>query len=451
MKTGRKKIKETKNDAVSKVGEFSYISMIQQYHIKQPFFYDRAKMWWLWDDKVGYWVIKDIVDILNNLYKFTGGWIDLTEPKIKQSVINALQMVGRMNEPLPFNKRWVQFEKTIFDLETKKTFVTTPKYMNANPIPWKLTETDATPCMDKIFEEWVGKEKSKILYEIIAYCCLSDYPLHNIFCLFGGGSNGKSQYQRILHKFVGHNNVCSSDLDLLSSNRFEVSKLYKKLVCTLGETNFGLMKNSGTLKKLCGQDEVSFEFKGKNAIDDINYATIIINSNSLPTTVDQSKGFFRRWMIVPFEKEFQQGPDPLLRIPDEEYNNLCRKITKILPVILKRGNVYGLGSVEDRKRAYILASNPLPFWLKEYCLFGSNLCDTSRDLYSSYCSYLKDTKKRKVSRKEFKLAMEDEGFFVEKTTRSINGELKNGWIYEGLTIKLDKKSDKSDLYDSDFN
>ena len=58
-----------------------------------------------------------------------------------------------------------------------------------------------TPTMDKLFEEWVGKEYVQTLYEIISYCCYMDYPIHlifcsrtaTLFCLTGAAANSASQ------------------------------------------------------------------------------------------------------------------------------------------------------------------------------------------------------------------------------------------------------------------
>jgi len=63
-----------------------------------------------------------------------------------------------------------------------------------------------------------------------------------MLCLYGCGRNGKSQYLKIVNKFLGISNICSTELDLLvgsNSSRFEIFKLYKKLCCMMGETNFG--------------------------------------------------------------------------------------------------------------------------------------------------------------------------------------------------------------------
>ena len=100
-------------------------------------------------------------------------------------------------------KTWIQFKDKIYDINTKMIIKSTPKYLCVNPIPWDIGETDKTPTMDNLFEQWVGKEHIKTLYEIIAYCCLSDYPIHLIFCFIGSGRNGKTKYQKLLKRRVG--------------------------------------------------------------------------------------------------------------------------------------------------------------------------------------------------------------------------------------------------------
>ena len=133
-----------------------------------------------------------------------------------------------------------------------------------NPIPWEVSGDPRTPRIDEIFEEWVGKDHIQTLYEIIAYCLLPDYPINRLFCFIGAGMNGKSCFLNLLRKFIGKDNICSTELDTLLSSRFEVTRLHKKLACMLGETNFNEMSKTSIIKKLTGRDTIGFEYKNKN-------------------------------------------------------------------------------------------------------------------------------------------------------------------------------------------
>ena len=294
-----------------------------------------------------------------------------------------------------------------------------------------------------MFEEWVGKKKKDMLYEIAAYCCLIDYPIHLIFCFIGGGRNGKTKYQQLIVNLIGKENSCSTELDSLLDSRFESSKLYKKLMCIMGETNFGIMKKTSLLKKLVGQDLIGYEIKNKNPFDDYNYAKIIINSNSLPTSHDTSEGFYRRWVIIDFLNEFPEGKDILKIIPKEEYNNFCNKITKILPRILKKGNFIYQGTIKERMKKYISVSNPFSLFIEENCIVSENYKVKYGELYSSYLKYLFKNKRRRVTRKEFGEILDDEGLFREKN----NFKGDDGIYYSTLWIIGIKLRDLCDLRD----
>ena len=338
--------------------------------------------------------------------------------------------------PEDSSPHWVQFKDKVFNIKTKHIERVSPNYFMCNPIPWSIGENSDTPIMDKLFTEWVGKDFVQTLYEIIAYCCLTDYPIHLLFCLVGCGRNGKSQFQKIVQRFIGMDNICSTELDLLIDNRFESAKLYKKLVCTLGETNFGLIKKTSLLKKLSGGDLIGFEFKRKTPFDDYNYSKIIINSNSLPSSLDTSEGFYRRWLIINFPNEFPEGKDIVNSIPEEEYENLSKKIVELLPSLLNKGSFTNQGTIEERKRAYIMASNPLPYFIQLCCDIGDDLFVKSAELYTSYIKYLLANKKRKVSRGEFYEMLSEEGLYTQKCNKPIGGgeALNTNWI-DGIRLK----------------
>jgi P4 family phage/plasmid primase-like protien len=298
--------------------------------------------------------------------------------------------------------------------------------------------SEETPIMDQLFIEWVGEENKQMLYEILAYASHSDYPIHSLFAFIGSGRNGKSRYLELINRFIGKSNVTSTELDDLLENRFEKTKLYKKLVCVMGETNFGTIKKSSLIKKLTGQDLIGFELKNKNPFDDYNYAKIIISSNSLPSSDDTSDGFYRRWIIIRFPNEFKEGKDILEKIPLIEYSNLAKKIIRILRELLDRSSFCKQGSIEQRKQNYIMASNPLTIFIKDFCVIDESKFIKYSELYTYYSQYLLKHKQRVVSKMEFGNILNSEGYHVDKTSKQINGEWVNSrWIL-GLSIDLPK-------------
>jgi len=162
-------------------------------------------------------------------------------------------------------------------------------------------------------------------------------------------------------------------------------KLYKKTFVVWWEKQiFGILTTTSILKKLVGGDVIGFEKKGKDPFDEYNYAKIIIASNSLPSTEDTSDGFMRRWHIIDFPNEFPEGKDIVNSIPEIEYNNLAKKICSIIRKLIDKGKFSNQGSIEYRKRKYMMASNPLPVFLDEFCIKDSSYFEKYNKLYTEY-------------------------------------------------------------------
>ena len=389
----------------------------------QPLYYDRARNWWLWNHWEFKWERVDDTDILNAVDE--SALVNTINAKERTEILSALQQVSRANKPQDIKPTWIQFRNRIVDIITGEEYEATPKYFVTNPIPHPLHEErfTETPVMDKIFEEWVGKEDVKKLYEIMAYCLLPDMPIHRIFCFIGAGMNGKSKYLELLRRFVGRDNVCSTELDTLLQSRFEVTRLHKKLVCQMGETNFNEMSKTSTLKKLSGGDLIGFEYKGKDLFEDKNYAKILIATNNLPTTTDKTIGFYRRWMIIDFPNQFSEQKDILSEIPQEEYQSLCVKSVLLLKDLLTERKFTNEGSVEERMEKYESKSNFMEKFIKEYTEQDINSQIIVSDFYKKFVAWCKENRHREMSEASVSILMKKLNYQNEK--KYFN------WLFDG--------------------
>lgn len=365
---------------------FDKSDLAQQMWEVRPYFYDSSKLWWVWNLENYKWEIVDETDILNMVAGYSNA--NTVQSKEKVEIIESMKQHGRKRKPKEIEKTWIQFKDKIIDYKTGKEFNATPEYFVTNPIPWELSEFETTPIMNKIFEEWVGKDYIQTLYEIIAYCLVPDYPLHRLFCFIGSGLNGKSKFLELLRRFIGEDNVASTELDTLIASRFEITRLHKKLVCQMGETNFNELSKTSIIKKLTGQDTIGFEYKNKNPFQDYNYAKILIATNNLPTTTDKTIGFYRRWLIIDFPNSFSEQKDILDDIPEEEYCYLASKCVAILKELLEKREFHNEGDIEERKKRYEDRSDFLQTFINNFIeeSFGSHIIkgDFKRKL-DSWC------------------------------------------------------------------
>ena len=383
----------------------------------QPYFYDNVKTFHLWNLEDKFWESCDEIDMLNKL-KANIPNADTINSKIKSEIITALKQVGRDKRPEDAPKTWVQFKNKIVDIVSGDEFEPSPKYYTTNPIPWNISDNPETPTIDKMIKEWVVDDVSqdetyvKTMKEIIAYTICSDQFLQRMFAFCGAGMNGKGTFIKLLSKFIGNKNYCASDIKVLSNNNFESSALYKKLACIMGEVDASDLTNTNTIKKLAGEDDMRFEFKGKGSFTEESITTCLIATNSMPTTPDKSMGFYRRWLIIDFPHQFSVKRDLIGQIPDEEFENLGRCCLNLLKEMQETNQLTNEGSLKEREARFEERSNPILKFIEDECEENAGSRIEVRDFCNTFNDYLKSKHLRIISPKVITKMLKEEGFEV---------------------------------------
>jgi len=402
----------------------------------QGLFYDENQLWWMWNNEDKMWLIVDEIDILNTIDLALDYSENTLKSSIKSEILEALKREGRKHKPKELPKHCLQFKDKIINVKTLDSFEATKEYFAVNPIPWSLIESKETPVIDKLFEEWVGEDNKELLYEVCAFCLYPEYFIHRIFVFTGIGSNGKSKFLGLNKKLVGKHNHASTEVEQLLGSRFESVKAYKKLVLEMGETNFDKIRNTSKLKRMSGGDTIGFEFKNKKPFDDINYAKILIATNSLPQTDDRTDGFYRRWLIVDFPNQFEEtNGDVLENIPEEEYSALATKCVGVLSKLLDQHVFCKDGSIQDRRESYEKHSNPLNHFIEQNYDKDVNERFPLYMFLESFTVYLDNKKFRRVKKDELMKQLRDEGFDVERANVKRGDDWTKWYFIYGLKTK----------------
>lgn len=416
-------------------------NLAQLFYKNQPFYYDKGRNYWLWNTEDLYWYNIDETDLLNAVNGCSRA--DTISSKEKSEICEAFKQYGRAHTPEPLPENTLQIGRNLVNVMTGDIVESTPEYFSTNRIPHNLGESEETPIIDKLFADWLGPDKQLFLQEVATYCMLPDYPIHRIFCLVGDGSNGKSTFIRFIHRLVGADNTCSVSMDGIMSNRFETWNMYRKLLAEMGETHYDSLRRTDMLKKLSGQDAISFERKRSDTISAINYAKLMISTNSVPETHDRTDGFYRRWLLIKFTRKFADGRDILNDIPPEEYENFCRKAIRIIHDLLKRGSFDKEPTLEEKKRIYEEQSDPLALYLKKETIEDHNteiLKYEFRDKFNMWCA---QHKFREHSEREIGMRLKDKGFETKRIQiddLDEHGNRKRYWAYSGLRWAVSPKA-----------
>lgn len=398
---------------------FSKQEQVKELYKVTPLFYDRAGIFWMWNTGLFKWEKTDEIDLLNMLKEALNE--DIINSKNRQELINLLKQTGRKSIPKPIKSWWVQYKDKIYDIKTGDIFQASPEFFVKNPIPWRVGLTEETPTIDKLFNEWVGADYVKTLYQILAYTTCPDRFMQRIIAFVGGGSNGKGTCVKLVYKFLGEDNSISSELKLISENQFETAIIYGKLLCVFGEVSYDDLKNTNTLKQIAGEDKLRYCFKGKTPFTDVNTAMGLCLTNSLPITRDRTLGFYRKWLVIDFPNQFNGvNVDLIKTIPEIEFENLARKCLRILKELYENPSFENEGNFEERMKKYEERSNPILRFVEECCDETSGENIPLREFANACNEYLKQKHLRILTAKQISKVMKDEGFQIGNIPDKLN-------------------------------
>ena len=413
-------------------------------------YHDVSKNSWLWMPVEGYYKRIDDVDILSAIRKRCSE--NVIESKVAGEILRGIQITGRERAVKDVPKTWVHTYSGIVDYISGERITARADYFLTSPIPHKIGTCGDIPMISKLFKEWVG-DQDAILYEWLAYLLVNDYPMHRMLILFGSGRNGKGEFADLLIRFVGMENMTSTDLEKLIESRFETSKLYRKKLAVIDETDFNAIKNTARIKAISGGSRIGGEFKGRDGFDFYNTAKITILTNNLPESLDKTEAFYSRCIIQEFANKFDEGKSVSSLIPEVEFENLLFKCIKLLPDLMKKGKFTNEGSIEEKAEKYEKMSNPFSTFLKRELVEEVNSelpIWVIREKYEVFCA---KNGFRKVGEKEFTQILKKEEFIVKRVwwgTKNWNSVLglntKTPYIYiESDVVKKDEMNQMNQM------
>lgn len=203
-------------------------------------------------------------------------------------------------------------------------------------------DPDATcPEWDE-FMESVFPEGVQLLYELIGLLTIPYTRLQKTILLLGPGSNGKGTFLRAINKFLGNSNVSHVSLHQLEEEKFSRSMIVGKLVNMFGDLPVYKIDKTNFFKSLTGEDTIQIEHKGQTPFSYVPFCRLIFSGNKLPKVDDDTEGYLRRWLVIPFMRKFHVDPskgdslEQILSSP-REMSGVLNKAIKYLPSVIENG------------------------------------------------------------------------------------------------------------------
>lgn len=227
--------------------------------------------------------------------------------KWENEYFEALKRKMPYVEQLNSCKELLNLKNGMLDIYTMEIEPHDSKYYSTIQIPIEYRKNAQCPSfkefLNDIFDNDI--ERLKIVQEIMGYCFMPEIKIQQAFIFYGSGSNGKSVLADIIRCVVGKENTSNVPLNELGG-KFGMQNLPEKLVNISSENEFSKKFNTQNFKTITGGDAINVEKKYKDSFNTVLMSKIIVLVNKLMDTDDYSNGYYRRLLIIPFEKIYME-------------------------------------------------------------------------------------------------------------------------------------------------
>lgn len=371
-------------------------------------------------------------DAKKNIYTdnpdYLRGYITKLCPRLKQYqkdevvkyISDVLEMDAVKFNSNPFN---IVFKNGILHLDDMTFEPMSPEFLETIQINANYNPNAHSDTADEFFHNVTcGDDACKqLLFESIGYAMLKTVELAKSFMVTGTGRNGKSTFFDLITAILGEKN-CAALAPHALSNNFRSSTLVGKLASIAADISGKPLSDTDTLKNIAAGDRVQVEKKFKDAVEDRLFSTLFFACNKIPKTPDTSPGFYRRWVIIPFNADLtkiknvegfafkkallsQESIDYVAYKSVQAIYNLFNTTKEFIEPL----------SVKLMKEAYMIANSSVLSWFKEtYVHNHMNPTLEERavaiekirskplgSVYGNYTEWCRETNKQALSRPNF--------------------------------------------------
>ncbi|WP_421827897.1 DNA primase family protein [Larkinella sp.] len=262
----------------------------------------------------------------------------------------------------------------------------------------------------------------KVLAEFLGYVFISTskLKLEKALLLYGSGANGKSVIFEITSAMYGRDNISHYGLQSLTTEpAYCRAHLANKLLNHASEISGKMEANM--FKQLVSGEPVEARLPYGQPFVMTDYAKLIFNCNELPSDVEHTPAYFRRFIILPFnvtiaeKDQDKQLADKIIRT---ELSGVFNWVLEGLRRLLSQGRFTDCEAVRQQIELYKQQSDSVRLFLDEegFKATPDQHPKPLKDLYSSYRSYCSFDGYRPVNNKNFKNRLNSYGIITEKKT-----------------------------------
>ena len=264
----------------------------------------------------------------------------------------------------------------------------------------------------RALEQWFDGDEDKqlkiaFLQEFAGACLFGLAPRYQrAVILYGKGGNGKSTCLDALEAMFPSDAVSNVSPQAMSGNSSEyyLAKLLHSRLNVVRDMPATSLLQSADFKAAVSGEPLMARPIGRDPFAFSPKAGMIFGANALPATTDQSDGFWRRWVVVPFLRRFTvaKGSEDLARaIVREELPGMVAWAVAGAAALTTRGQYVLPSSHMQVMDDWSTSVNPVKAWLQDACTTGADHWTKSAALYANHREWCQANGVHAVSSRKF--------------------------------------------------
>ncbi len=271
-------------------------------------------------------------------------------------------------------------------------------------LTFEYDETATAPQWQRFLDEVLPDKQSQlVLAEYFGSVFAKGLKLEKTLILLGSGANGKSVVFEVINALLGRDNVSNVSLESLGGDQHYRAIIANKLLNYAPEIS-GRLK-ADKFKQLTSGEPIEARLPYGQPMILEGYARLAFNCNDLPTDVEHSEAFFRRFLIIPFPvtiHESRRDPSLASKIIARELGGVFNWLLAGLERLLAQGGFSPCEAVTKMLEKYRMESDSVAMFLADEGFVKS---ESSRlavnEIYGQYKTYCFDNTYRALGRNKF--------------------------------------------------
>jgi len=270
-------------------------------------------------------------------------------------------------------------------------------------------------------------ELAYFVREAIGYSLTTSVEYHVTFWCVGDGANGKGVLFHALRSLAGDSAI-ALNVGLLAREQYQMAMLAGKRLALCTEASKRAMVDNSLIKALIAGDLLNVRQIRSEPFEMLPTVKLWWSMNDLPEIADASEGFWRRVMIIPFNRVFAPN-ERILDLKDQldqELPGVFNWVLRGLEKLKARGRFDVPPQVTVQTARRRTEANNVELFVADACTQDPQAKCQSSVIYSVYQGWCKDNGQKAWNSTAFKRLMVRLGFKAKR--------LNNGMHFMGVAL-----------------